>query len=267
MFGLFSFSTGFYSSYYFRKALDDKTGELLEYATVVNGDTLAHITGNFPYHDYYNYTGGEVEHLELQVYRERGSFLIRNILDSNGNITSNSDTVVRSFYSEIYDQNEENYESWRGKISKVNENSYYFVHEFIPNDTTSLPTAAELVHYDSDFNIVSSVDLTQFVDSFFHEIWRVSEEDFQLMVGILDRDNRPTNTVISPNPANNFIRLDLDIAKAQKIMIYNNLGNTVQMQIRVEANNINISQLPVGLYHINVHMMDGKYYSGSFVKQ
>ena len=87
------------------------------------------------------------------------------------------------------------------------------------------------------------------------------------MVGILDRDNRPTNTVISPNPANNFIRLDLDIAKAQKIMIYNNLGNTVQMQIRVEANNINISQLPVGLYHINVHMMDGKYYSGSFVKQ
>jgi len=401
-FGFYAFGSGYYSSYYFRKIINDLNGELVDYSTPVSGDSLAHITGHFPYQDIYNYTGTEVEHLELQVYRDRGASLVRNFLDINGNMTDNSDTVVHSYYYDVYDQSERTIEAWRGKIRKENENSYFFVHEFIPNDTTSLPTSAELVNYDSEFNTISSVDLTQYVfeefkaigihsidedkivlrgclqtppickefyyvldrdynlldyfvseldgenvygnvfisnngenyvidreynevgqstvtlnitnenksldtvrimnvvepnwaaspdfytqldngdwiikwshgcwgdgvfDSFFHELWRVSASDFELMVGILNQNNESNDLTISPNPASDIIRLNMDMTEEDRVLLYDNQGQLVEVYNNIKDSEIDVSSLISGLYHIRIDLEDGSYRTGRFVKR
>ena len=401
-FGYFAFSSGSYYSYYFRKVIDIESGELIDYATPITGDPLAFISPNWPNRDHYDYSGTDVEHLELKVYDASGISVVRNYLDASGNMISSFDTVAVSNYYDVWDQSVGSNESWRGKLKKENSNSYFIVHEFIPSNTTSIPLGAELVNYDSDFNVISSIDLTQYVfedfkaigihsidddkivlrgclqvppickefyyvldrdynlidyfiserngnnvygnvfianesqnymlereyneigrsnltinvanqnntldtirvmhvvepnwaaspdfftqldngdwiikwshgcwgdgvfGSFFHELWRVSAEDFELMVGVLDRDKTKNSLTISPNPASNIIRFELDVDRVDRIVIYDSKGQLIDLYRDLRQNELDISSLPSGLYHLKIDLKDGSQTNGRFVKQ
>lgn len=400
-FGYFAFSTGYYNSYYFRKVFDIESGELIDHATPVTGDSLAFISPHWPYRDHYDFLGTEVEHLELTVYDASGVSVVRNYLDTNGNMISSFDTVAVSNYYDVWDQSVGSNESWRGKFIKEHNNSYYLVHEFIPSNTTTIPLGAELVNYDSDFNVISSVDLTQYVfddfkaigihsidedkivlrgcleippickefyyvldreynlldyfisekdgenvygkvfisnenqnyvidkvnneighstvtlsvsnhnntldtvknmeiiepnwaaiinfytqldngdwiikwshgcwgdgvyGSFFHELWRISAEDFEVMVGILDREKTNQSLSISPNPSSNVIRFDLDITLVERIVVYDSKGQLIDVYRELRHGELDISGLANGMYHLKIDLKDGSVQNGRFVK-
>ena len=70
---------------------------------------------------------------------------------------------------------------------------------------------------------------------------------------------------VMPNPASQYIELELDVENSLEVSIIDNLGRIIK-NVQQTSNIIDINELPVGTYHIKV-LSGESVYQSRFIKQ
>ena len=125
-----NFSNGTFSGYYFIKEFDLETGELLNYATPINGDTTAFTSGQRIGFNNFFYSDTIRQYIELHVSTNNGVNAMRSVIDSNGLLESVNDTVIGGKYNEQANEALKTNQSFFGKIKQGIDGSFLFIHEF-----------------------------------------------------------------------------------------------------------------------------------------
>ena len=103
-------------------------------------------------------------------------------------------------------------------------------------------------------------------NSVFHELWRVSEEDFALMVSTTNINTVSDAIVISPNPAMDQISIEIEGVAIESILIYDMNGQLID-KTKVSTNNkIDISEYQSGIYSIKLIDGNRQIHQSKFVK-
>ena len=85
----------------------------------------------------------------------------------------------------------------------------------------------------------------------------VFKEGGVILTSVEEADNNFTEFIIAPNPASDFIEINLNneasLIASDKVHIFDILGLEVGQSSLIDGNNrINISHLPAGVYYIRI---------------
>jgi len=100
--------------YYFKKEYDLATGELLNYATLVNGDTTAFTSTQTVNFNNFFYSDTLVQHIKLPYSLQIGMNVVRNVIGPGGTLEIENDTVIKSNYAHQANEAFRSSESFRG---------------------------------------------------------------------------------------------------------------------------------------------------------
>lgn len=105
-------------------------------------------------------------------------------------------------------------------------------------------------------------------NSLFHEVWRVSESDFTLMVGVPNVSGVNDELIVLPNPVLDYIRLELDQSTISSVFIYDIQGRLVHRVKEKQLNglDIEVSHFSKGMYILRVIDANKNVQHGRFLK-
>lgn len=123
-------------------------------------------------------------------------------------------------------------------------------------------------------NSISRYSFTHFSPATGKNYYRIKQVDldgkYNYSRVIVLNSNIPVNTLqVSPNPAHDFINVNINIIKPALLRIYNMQGKMVQQLLFTPGNqqrSIDISALPVGMYQLQLQTNEGMK-TKSFIKQ
>lgn len=160
-----SLNSGWINSYYYRKAYDINTGQLVEnyYANRETSQVLTTAIRK----DYLFFEDDNIYWMEQNI-SDSISYLVKHVLDAQAELTS-KDSVFQLNYSEVLDEHDINSFTWRDKLLR-NQNQYLYLEQFIPKPSSDKLHEAKLTLYDDNFNSLKSVKLENYKHKEFHAL-------------------------------------------------------------------------------------------------
>ena len=177
--GPFIFSHGVIDAVFFKRVLDIDTGEEIEYfSTDENNDNIGNI--KFRGHEFYNiFHDDHIEQIESDLKTTSGDFISRRIINNEGIIVSQQDTIITGKYNDR-DWQKSNYAG--GLRIRYDGNSYYHLQQFLPDEESTEDFAASIDQYDLEFNLIKSVDLREMVGYDFGTCYFIQLTDDRILI-------------------------------------------------------------------------------------
>lgn len=177
--GPFSFSVGFRDAVFFKRVLDIDTGEEIEYFSAdEKNDNVGNI--KFRGNEFYNiFHDDHIEQIESDLKTTSGDFISRRIINNEGIIISREDTIITGKYNDR-DWQKSNYAG--GLRIRFDGNSYYHIQQFLPDEESTEDFAASIDQYDSEFNLIKSVNLREMVGYDFGTCYFIQLTDDRILI-------------------------------------------------------------------------------------
>ena len=166
----------------YKRSYDLDTGELIDYDTPNEEDSLAYKLSFTPW-VYYNYFGddGVDNFLDARNYvTGYGSYLIRQKVNYQGKILTNRDTIVKSRFSDrsLFDAVDVS----GPRFTKRENGNYLYIEQFSPRENSNYSFEAIITEYDDEFNVVQERDLKDFGLTEFSNIQIIKSLDNHILI-------------------------------------------------------------------------------------